>query len=102
MTVYPPSEAEELSGEPPQLLVNLLQGSFFAVVPVGELPDGLVPEWHAGNIYDMARSPANVVALPVSPSRTEPTTYSIFVSGDYEVNSSHCQPFSAENAHGVA
>ncbi|KAL1947537.1 hypothetical protein VTO73DRAFT_13261 [Trametes versicolor] len=85
VTVYPPSEAEELPEEPPQLLVNLLQGSFFAVVPVGELPNGLVPEWHAGNIYDMARSPVNVVALPVSPPRTAPTTYSIFVSGDYEI-----------------
>ena len=90
--MHPPA-ARETNDTPPRLLVNLEQGSFFTVVPEGPRKtqdDAVVPEWHAGNIYAMGRSPANVVSLPVAPSTTEPTTYIIFVSGDYEVGISKC------------
>ncbi|KAH9901635.1 hypothetical protein C8Q73DRAFT_678452 [Cubamyces lactineus] len=87
VTVYPPTTRGD-SEKPPRLLVDLEQGSFFTVVPespVKAQDDAIVPEWHAGNIYAMGRSPANIVSLPVAPSTSEPTTYSIFVSGDYEI-----------------
>ncbi|KAI0332093.1 hypothetical protein GY45DRAFT_1321394 [Cubamyces sp. BRFM 1775] len=87
ITVHPPN-AGVSSDKPPRLLVNLEQGSFFTVVPAisQKAQDGaIVPEWHAGNIYAMGRSPSNVVSFPVAPSTTEPTTYTIFVSGDYEI-----------------
>ncbi|KAI0664567.1 hypothetical protein C8Q70DRAFT_1041331 [Cubamyces menziesii] len=87
ITVHPPA-ARKTNDTPPRLLVNLEQGSFFTVVPEGPRKtqdDAVVPEWHAGNIYAMGRSPANVVSLPVAPSTTEPTTYIILVSGDYEI-----------------
>ncbi|KAJ8462025.1 hypothetical protein ONZ51_g11162 [Trametes cubensis] len=80
ITLHPPA-ARKTNDTPPRLLVNLEQGSFFTVVPEGPgkpQDDAVVPEWHAGNIYAMGRSPANVVSLPVAPSTTEPTTYSIF------------------------
>lgn len=49
----------------------------------------MVPEWYAGNIYDMQRGTPQSVRLPVPPSRTEPTVYDVFVSGDYEVRALH-------------
>ncbi|KAI0371785.1 hypothetical protein BV20DRAFT_1066969 [Pilatotrama ljubarskyi] len=88
LTVYPPAQAEKLSAYPPRLLVDLVQGSFFTVLPANAevLSDvTVVPEWHAGNIYAMSRSPKNSVVLPEPPSRTSPTTYNIFISGDYEI-----------------
>ncbi|OCH95283.1 hypothetical protein OBBRIDRAFT_720837 [Obba rivulosa] len=89
VTVFPPtSAAARASGleVPENIRVSLLQGSFFALIPSS--PDALrdfVPEWHAGNIYAMSRSPAATVALPESPAATHPTTYDLYVSGDYEI-----------------
>ncbi|KAI0362755.1 hypothetical protein OH77DRAFT_1389445 [Trametes cingulata] len=88
LTVYPPTQAQKPSANPPRLLVNLIQGSFFTILPVNVedlSTPALVPEWHAGNIYGMSRSPPNSVVLQIPPSITSPTTYSIFVSGDYEI-----------------
>ncbi|KAH9857796.1 hypothetical protein C2E23DRAFT_719844 [Lenzites betulinus] len=89
LAVYPPAQPNSRTKSPPRLRVNLVQGSFFTVVPT-RTPASLlsqepVPEWHAGNIYDMGRSPSNLVTLPVSPSLSEPTSYDIIVSGDYEI-----------------
>ncbi|KAI0822633.1 hypothetical protein BC628DRAFT_1326905 [Trametes gibbosa] len=89
LTVHPPTRPNFQSKGPPQLRINLLQGSFFTIIPTGTpasaLSQGLVPEWHAGNIYAMGQSPPNVVALPVFPSLSESTSYEIIVSGDYEI-----------------
>ncbi|KAL7283154.1 hypothetical protein ACG7TL_002580 [Trametes sanguinea] len=89
ITVYPPSSSSDSLAEViPRLLVNLSQGSFFAIAPIpsGDGDDStVVPEWHAGNIYALERSPPNAVALPTKPSSTFPTTYTILVSGDYEI-----------------
>ncbi|KAI9056689.1 hypothetical protein FKP32DRAFT_1682226 [Trametes sanguinea] len=88
ITVYPPSPPSNGLFGAPRLLVKLSQGSFFAVTPVSSddaVDSTVVPEWHAGNIYALERSPPNAVALPTGSSSTSPTTYHIFVSGDYEI-----------------
>lgn len=67
----------------------MIQGSFFAVLPSREhtelQADAFTPRWHIGNIYAMKASPSNVVQLPHPPSPDKPTTYDLFLSGDYEV-----------------
>ncbi|KAI0747842.1 hypothetical protein C8Q80DRAFT_1219255 [Daedaleopsis nitida] len=89
ITVYPLHSALGQETAEPRLAVNLIQGSFFTLRPKvdpaasEEIP--FVPEWHSGNIYDMGRSPPNIVTLPISPSAESPTTYEVFVSGDYEI-----------------
>ncbi|KAH9925275.1 uncharacterized protein B0H18DRAFT_1170833 [Fomitopsis serialis] len=79
ITVTPPpnlsSDTSERPGEPPRLLVNVAQGSFFTAVP----------QWYMGNIYAMERVLPQTVSLPSTPSFTGPTTYDLFVSGDYEI-----------------
>jgi len=45
----------------------------------------LVPKWYSGNIYDLEQAPPQIIDLPVVPSLADPTTYDLFVSGDYEV-----------------
>ena len=54
------------------------------MTPVG--PKTTAPEWRAGNIYAMGRSPPNTVDFPILPSLDSPTTYELFLSGDYEVS----------------
>ncbi|KAI0781232.1 hypothetical protein BD413DRAFT_600635 [Trametes elegans] len=88
LIVHPPSHpGVESESPPPRLLVELIQGAFFTVLPVntGEEQLAIAPEWHAGNIYALSRSQPNAVKLPTPPSAYEPTTYDIFVSGDYEI-----------------
>ncbi|PCH38714.1 hypothetical protein WOLCODRAFT_97559 [Wolfiporia cocos MD-104 SS10] len=87
ITIYPPPSQDGQSANPPKLLVDLLQGSFFTVLPPKnhESTEGVVPTWYAGNIYAMDRAPPQVVPLPRDPSATEPTAYDLFVSGDYEI-----------------
>ncbi|KAI5835596.1 hypothetical protein K523DRAFT_368134 [Schizophyllum commune Tattone D] len=59
-----------------RLLVNLIQGSYFTILPRGK--SGLEPQWYAGNIYDLTASqPQNV---PI-----EPGEYDVWVAGDYEI-----------------
>ncbi|KAI0646781.1 hypothetical protein C8Q79DRAFT_907130 [Trametes meyenii] len=84
ITVYPPSHSTSPPANVPRLLVNLIQGSFFTVVPSSS-QNPSVPEWHAGNIYALGQSPPNAVSLPVPPNTDSPTTYDIFMSGDYEI-----------------
>ena len=43
-----------------------------------------VPEWYAGNVYDMERALPRVVKFPAL-FLSKPTKYDVFVSGDYEV-----------------
>lgn len=84
MTVYPPTlPAEHL----PHLLVQLIQGSFFTIIPSSSNASGAipVPEWHAGNIYGIKGVRPRAVNFPIPPSTTSPTVYEIFISGDYEV-----------------
>ena len=83
--MYPPSNPSAKEALAPRLLVNLIQGSFFTIVPAGVQGDNFTPEWHAGNIYALGRAPPNAVELPYPPSTDSPTSYEIFVSGDYEV-----------------
>ncbi|KAM5531823.1 hypothetical protein V8D89_014522 [Ganoderma adspersum] len=82
--VNPPSTPHGRSE--PHLLVNLLQGSFFTILPSPDaMYEAFVPEWHAGNVYALGKAPPNVVRLPHPPSLDSPTTYQIVVSGDYEI-----------------
>ncbi|KAH9951491.1 hypothetical protein B0H21DRAFT_818527 [Amylocystis lapponica] len=85
VTVYPPSGPPEASISPPHLLVDILQGSFFTVLPSEPKESVIVPTWYAGNIYALERSPPQTVILPIPPSETSPTSYDLFVSGDYEI-----------------
>ncbi|KAI0933809.1 hypothetical protein AcV5_005858 [Taiwanofungus camphoratus] len=87
ITLYPPSAPALLPNKGPCLLVDLLRGSFFTILPTQtDAPvEPVVPEWYAGNIYSMGRVPAQSVSLPVQPSDKAPTTYDLFVSGDYEI-----------------
>ncbi|KAF9792100.1 hypothetical protein BJ322DRAFT_1027120 [Thelephora terrestris] len=84
LTVFPPSHLNH-DGSPviPRLHVNLLQGSFFTILP--KSCGDHVPKWYSGNIYSMERSPPRMIDLPSIPSLTSPTTYDVFVSGDYEI-----------------
>ncbi|KAL1709962.1 hypothetical protein EV121DRAFT_275862 [Schizophyllum commune] len=59
-----------------RLLVNLVQGSYFTILPRGK--SGLEPQWYAGNIYDLAASQPQSVPI-------EPGEYDIWVAGDYEI-----------------
>ncbi|KAL1730124.1 hypothetical protein EV714DRAFT_284474 [Schizophyllum commune] len=59
-----------------RLLVNLVQGSYFTILPRGK--SGLEPQWYAGNIYDLSASQPQ--SVPV-----EPGEYDIWVAGDYEI-----------------
>ena len=45
--------------------------------------------WHSGNIYSQNATPPNYCDLPNMPYALKPTTYNVFISGDYEVRSIH-------------
>lgn len=92
ITVFPPSKPSAQVAavrEPVRLLVDIQQGSFFTVLPSQDEGSGeatpQTPKWWAGNIYAINASPPQAVPLPTTPSETSPTTYDLFVSGDYEV-----------------
>jgi len=83
MTIFPPANSDHNgSSVPPRLCVNLTQGSFFTVLP--KSGSNRVPKWYSGNIYSMERSLPRTVDLPSPPSSVSPTSYDVFVSGDYE------------------
>ncbi|KAF8644122.1 hypothetical protein AX16_008651 [Volvariella volvacea WC 439] len=84
--VYPP---DEYRGEaPPHLLVQLIQGSFFSVMP-SQRRESIIPQWYTGNIYDLPDVLPRAVPLPgnfaVLRQGLEPVKYDIFISGDYEI-----------------
>ncbi|KAF9459360.1 hypothetical protein BDZ94DRAFT_1199681 [Collybia nuda] len=84
LTVYPPKDPDPQ--EVPHLLVNLVQGSYITVIPAGSVERArYLPEWHAGNIYNLERSLPRAINLPSPPSLIHPTTYNVIVSGDYEI-----------------
>ena len=90
LTVHPPSQSHAAQHPAnPRLSVNLLRGSFFTVLP-GAGADVSVPEWHAGNIYELGSAVPNAVDLPSAPSLDRPTTYELVVSGDYEARAVPC------------
>ncbi|KAJ6500423.1 hypothetical protein C8R45DRAFT_67979 [Mycena sanguinolenta] len=83
LTLYPTSGS---NAAPPRLLVQLVQGSYIAIIPEASGSESYSPpEWHAGNIYDLERTLPRAIELPTPPSTTSPTTYHVFVSGDYEI-----------------
>ncbi|KAH7877813.1 uncharacterized protein C8R40DRAFT_1159305 [Lentinula edodes] len=82
LTVYPVSGSNS-NTRPPHLRIKLVGGSYFTIISSNST--GKVPRWYAGNIYDMERALPRVVELPEAPSFDKPTTYDIFVSGDYEI-----------------
>jgi hypothetical protein len=84
LTIYPPKSPQN---DVPNLLVDLKQGSYFALRPEKYDSSDFVPQWFAGNIYDIERAPSHATPLPAPPSCIEPTKYDLFVSGDYEVES---------------
>ncbi|KAI1790745.1 hypothetical protein LXA43DRAFT_973466 [Ganoderma leucocontextum] len=86
LIVHPPSSSTSRSVFEPRLLVNLLQGSFFTILPSSDVVgEDFRQEWHVGNIYALGKAPPNAVRLPHPPSPDSPTTYQIVVSGDYEI-----------------
>ncbi|KAF8197391.1 hypothetical protein BJ912DRAFT_1078312, partial [Pholiota molesta] len=82
LTIYPPKSPQN---DVPNLLVDLKQGSYFALRPEKYDSSDFVPQWFAGNIYDIERAPSHATPLPTPPSSIEPTQYDLFVSGDYEI-----------------
>ncbi|TDL27220.1 hypothetical protein BD410DRAFT_713943 [Rickenella mellea] len=87
LTITPPPPSENPPAVP-RLLVDLVQGSYFTLVPRNDhdhTSKPFIPEWHAGNIYDMRRSLPSAVNLPTAPSFEQPTHYDLVVSGDYEI-----------------
>ena len=86
LTVTPPTNPDRNgSSVPPRLHVNLVQGSFFTILP--KSGGSGVPKWYSGNIYSMERSLPRIIVLPSTLSLTSPTSYDVFVSGDYEASS---------------
>ncbi|KAI4528329.1 hypothetical protein K525DRAFT_252265 [Schizophyllum commune Loenen D] len=59
-----------------RLLVSLIQGSYFTILPRGK--SGLEPQWYADNIYDLSASQPQSVPI-------EPGEYDIWVAGNYEI-----------------
>jgi hypothetical protein len=85
LTISPPADPDSNgSSVPPRLHANLMQGSFFAIMP--RSGGNRVPKWYSGNIYSMERSLPRIIDLPSTPSLASPTSYDVFVSGDYEVS----------------
>jgi hypothetical protein len=82
-TVHPPAIRRESTSQLPHLSVDLQKGSFFSIFPFNHSKD-FVPEWHAGNVYEIAGLSEAIIYLPEL-SQTEPTCFHILVSGDYEV-----------------
>ena len=87
LTLFPQVDTNSQINQSPRLLVELKQGSYFTLRPQNQPLSSFVPEWYAGNIYDMERAQSRVVLLPDTPSLLEPTSYDVFISGDYEVSS---------------
>jgi hypothetical protein len=87
LTIRPHTAAEREGSFPScRLLVDLIQGSYFTLMPYRSDDTPLsVPRWHSGNIYAMERSLPQSVTLPHPPSPHEPTKYYIYVAGDYEI-----------------
>ncbi|PPQ78159.1 hypothetical protein CVT25_015492 [Psilocybe cyanescens] len=83
VTLYPPLNQKTII--PPRLLVDLKQGSYFALRPQDVDLSSFVPKWCAGNIYNIPHASHHSVDLPTAPSLDGPTRYDIFVSGDYEI-----------------
>ena len=84
LTIFPPTTFDHSGLDaPPRLHVNLIQGSFFTVLP--RSGDNPVPKWYSGNVYSMERSLPRIIEPPSTPSPAHPTVYDVFVSGDYEV-----------------
>ncbi|KAF9532428.1 hypothetical protein CPB83DRAFT_891154 [Crepidotus variabilis] len=83
LTIYPPSLA--VQDQPPRLFVSLKQGSYFCLRPRHQSFSTFVPQWHAGNIYDLETALPIPVLLPFDLSTAEPTKFDLFVSGDYEI-----------------
>lgn len=64
--------------------MDLKRGSYFTLRPRRSDVSSFVPEWYAGNIYDMERALPHALTLSSPVSFTEPTEFDLFVSGDYE------------------
>jgi hypothetical protein len=85
LTIVPPTNSDHNGlSVPPRLQVNLIQGSFFTILP--KSGGNNVPKWYSGNIYLMERSLPRIIDLPSIPSSVSPTSYDVFVSGDYEAS----------------
>jgi hypothetical protein len=81
LTVHPPSTTKTPA---PGVLVDLVQGSYFALVPYDE-PSSAAPRWYSGNIYDLERSLPQSLALGSLTSLQRPTKFFLYVAGDYEI-----------------
>lgn len=100
MTIHPPETG--YGSLPPKLHIDLKQGSYFSLVPRFYNEDErafeserFLPEWHAGNIYDLSRAHPSTVNLPGNLSIDNPNVYDLFVSGDYEVK--YCELYISQS-----
>ncbi|KIJ29883.1 hypothetical protein M422DRAFT_214788 [Sphaerobolus stellatus SS14] len=67
----------------PWLITSFKQISFFALLPEDADPSHIL-EWHPGDIYAFKHSPKQLIELS-NVSLYNPTTFQIFISGDYEI-----------------
>ncbi|PFH45661.1 hypothetical protein AMATHDRAFT_200381 [Amanita thiersii Skay4041] len=84
LTIYPPNPPRPA----PNLLIQLVQGSHFAVLPVHDDNVSIsmpTPTWYQGNIYDLNHALPQPVELPIPPFSDRPTNYDLYISGDYEI-----------------
>ncbi|KAF8589925.1 hypothetical protein K439DRAFT_1331326 [Ramaria rubella] len=82
LRIIPPAQSSRL--QVPWLACSFLQASFFALMPVQPTELPFTPEWNPGDIYGLPRPPKQLIEPPAL-SLTEPTSYHLFVSGDYEI-----------------
>ncbi|KAF8502452.1 hypothetical protein JB92DRAFT_2740590 [Gautieria morchelliformis] len=85
LEIIPPTKINQET-RIPLLALSLQHVSFFALVPVQSnfTDTSFTPEWHPGNIYGLPRPPKHLIE-PAGLASTTPTTYNLFVSGDYEI-----------------
>jgi len=80
LKVTPPQTL--ISGPMPWLSCSFKQTPFFTLVPENPGPS-FTPQWHPGDIYAFNKNPQQLIPLPVP--FLQPTTFHLFVAGDYEV-----------------
>lgn len=84
LTVTPPADYQGEAYKVPTLRADIKFASYFALIP-SEPPLPFAPAWHTANIYNLPKSPVQLVPFPTHPTPNQSTTYHIVASGDYEV-----------------
>ena len=85
-TAYPPTNASHKKDKTPKLKIDLLRGSFFAILPFNSSTQEAL-EWHVGNIYEDTFGQSEAIIEFPGLSWDQATCFHILISGDYEVRS---------------